>query len=131
MTPDAFPRDWYGWLTNQVSHIGLGLFLVWATSLVAYVLAGEFPYRWGVWWLIFVTYTLHELFAQRWHGWDTVEDILFVVFYSAGGTLLAFVEFEAGLPYVIFDLVAPLPILATCICHLVVGSIVRWVRANG
>ena len=33
MTPDAFLNDWYGWITNQMSHALLGLAL---TALVAW-----------------------------------------------------------------------------------------------
>lgn len=35
MTPDAFITDWYGWLTNQMSHMLLGLAI---TALLAWIL---------------------------------------------------------------------------------------------
>jgi heme/copper-type cytochrome/quinol oxidase subunit 4 len=44
-TPDQFKRDWYGWATNQLGHIMIGLALACALTLLYFWAAGEFPYK--------------------------------------------------------------------------------------
>ena len=45
---DRFARDWYGYLTNQFSHVGLGIFATWIVCLVAFFISSDMPYKWQV-----------------------------------------------------------------------------------
>lgn len=125
-TPDRFSDDWYGYLLNQVSHCALGLLFVLTLCAGWLGFSGEFPYRWKVFVFVSVVYALKELLLDRWNGFDTIEDFLFVVIYGAGGTLASFFEL-AGLPVglVAFDIKATTPFMTMFVLHLSAGCIVR------
>lgn len=78
---DDFDGDWYGYLTNQFGHIGLGVIFVLIVCLAWLLFAGEYPDKWIpaaivlAWYLIVI-----EFRAQGWNGWDTWEDTAFVSF---------------------------------------------------
>lgn len=129
-TSSRFDRDWYSWATNQASHVGLGMFGVWLMCLVMFVLLGEFPYRATVFIAFTAAYLFFELRAQRWAGWDTVEDVLFVCVYGAGGTLASFREFEVMQSDVILNLFAPVPFLVATVLHLAIGITYRLRKAD-
>lgn len=129
-TPSNFPDDWYGWACNQISHVGLGMFGVWIMCLIAFVILGEFPYRLTVFMLFAAAYLFFELRAQRWAGWDTIEDVLFVCVYGAGGTLMAFREFEVSNSDVILNLFAPIPFLVASLLHLAAGIAYRMKKSR-
>lgn len=123
--PDDFRRDWYGFLTNQMSHTLLGIFIVWIMTVIGYLILGELPYRNMLFALTLVGYILYEIVFQGWRGWDTIEDTLFVAVYGAGGTLIAFTEYQYGSASVIFDIYAALPMLTLVSIHLVLGVLYR------
>jgi hypothetical protein len=125
-TSDSFPNDWYGWLTNQVSHIFLGLFSVFVLSMAGFVVMGEFPVKTHMLALIFVLYLgAAEIWLQGWRGWDTIEDTVFVVVYGAAGPLSASAEIEAGNSAIIMDLEPLLPYFYVFVAHLIAGVLWR------
>lgn len=129
-THDDFKDDWYSYLTNQISHVGLGLFLVWAVCAVSFTILGELPYKLTLFFSISVLYFLYEMTFQGWRRFDTIEDTMFVAGYGAGGTVLAFSEFVSGKTLVVFDVYAPLYVIVVMIIHLVVGCSVRGWRGR-
>ena len=129
-TPDDFKDDWYGYLTNQISHVGLGLFLVWFVCAVSFLALGELPYKLALFFSISVLYFLYEMTFQGWRRFDTIEDTMFVAGYGAGGTVLAFSEFLVGTSLVAFDVYAPAYVILTMAIHLLVGCSVRWWRGR-
>lgn len=129
-TAQRFEADWYAWVTNQVGHIGLGIFMTWLACLVMFLAVGELPYRVTLFFILTAAYLFFELRAQRWAGWDTVEDTLFVCVYGAGGTLFSFREFAPGEAGVIFDMFAPLPFFAAVMLHLALGVFLRVRRSR-
>jgi hypothetical protein len=58
---DDFARDWYGYLTNQISHIGLGIVLALATCIVWFWAFGEYPVKWAMWLAIAGGYAASEV----------------------------------------------------------------------
>lgn len=126
LTPSNFRADPYGWLTNQVSHIGLGV--VWALVACALVLVlfGEFPFRIAIWCIIALCYVgVVELAAQGWRGGDTVEDTIFVVGYGAGSVLWVFREYQIGTGLIIGDVWDALPFVGVAAFHLAIGYALR------
>lgn len=122
---DDFAGDWYGWATNQISHIALGVFLVFLICMFGFVVADEMPYKGAVYALILFGYVAFELAAQGWRGWDTVEDTVFTAGYGAGGTLAGFSEVSAGSPMVAVDVVGLAPFFTMAVVHLTAGALYR------
>lgn len=129
-TPSKFERDWYGWFTNQMSHMTTGVFGVWIICVISFLAHGDFPEKEGVFYLVLILYGAKEIFADTWQGWDTIEDILFLVVYGSGGTLVSMTESEVGSPDVSFNIFAALPFLCFSMGHLAFGSFIRWRRAQ-
>lgn len=123
--PDDFAGDWYGWLTNQISHIGLGVFLTFALCAVYWLINDEMPYRTSVYMVIATGYFAFEIYVQGWRGFDTVEDSVFTVGYGTSAILAAFQEINIGSPMVAVDILALLPFFIVASVHLFVGSIAR------
>lgn len=121
LTPDDFADDQYGWLTNQISHAALGVFLVFSLCTTHYVVAGEFPHKTHVFLLIFAAYVLFEVLVQGWRGSDTVEDTVFVVGYGASGVLASFTELEVGSSVVLVDVLTIGIFFAFAMAHLFTG----------
>lgn len=125
LTPSNFLDDWYGWLTNQVSHIFLGLFLVFVFSMAGFWAFGEFPYKINMLIAIGAVYFLGvEMALQGWRGFDTIEDTIFVVGYGASGALGASIEVMPGKTTIIMDLQPLLPFFYVLTAHLIAG--VSW-----
>ncbi len=130
LTPSNFEKDWYGWLTNQVSHVFLGIFAVFAVSMTGFAVSGEFPVKTQMLMGIGAAYFLGiELWLQGWRGWDTIEDTVFVVGYGAAGPLAASYEIEVGRSAIIMELEPLLPYFYVCIAHLIAGILWRVSRA--
>jgi len=93
ITPDNFRADPYGWLTNQLGHIMLGLIMVYAVCVAWWAVSGELPYRLhvGVGLAIFYIGVI-ELWIQGWRGGDTIEDSVFTLGYGAAAPLCVFQE---------------------------------------
>lgn len=125
LEPDAFENDWYGWVTNQVSHIGLGVGLTFFISVVFFLMFGEMPYKVSVLSLIAAGYIAYELGVQGWQGADTVEDSVFVVGYGSSGALAAFSEMSIGSSLLSVDLIALLPFFVVAVCHVAAGALFR------
>lgn len=127
--PDDFARDWYGFLSNQSSHVMLGVFWAWVSAGVFYAVVGEYPLKAEAWAILTGLYVLYELFWQGRNGWDTVEDTLFVCVYGAGGAYAAFSEVTPGDPRLFLDIDAPIPFAVVAGVHLATGAAWRWVAA--
>lgn len=127
-TADDFRDDWYGYLTNQISHIGTGVVTVLLFSVGVLFVFGELPYRFAAWIIIASGYMFYEIRRQKWRGWDTIEDTVFFAGYGAGGVLYSFHEQVAGLGVVCTDVASPLPFLAAASGHLFLGTLWRYWR---
>ena len=122
---DDFSKDWYGYLTNQVSHVGLGLFMATFVAIGFFVVAGEMPGKWAAWVVCFATYMAMEL-VRGWNGWDSVEDTIFTAGYGAGGAFLLFSEVTPGDPVLSVDIVPAGVLAAVMVLHLILGVARRW-----
>lgn len=125
LTPSRFEGDWYGWATNQISHIGVGLFLVFATCFIEWGIRGEFPYRWQVWGAVFFCYVVFEVWGQGWRGFDTIEDVMFVTVYGAGSVLTVFHEVNGATGEFCGKIADIAPFFWIAIAHLMAGSLIR------
>lgn len=123
--PDDFTGDWYGWMTNQASHIGLGVLLTFFLCVGLFLTFGEMPYKIAVLAVIATGYLAFEFGVQRWRGWDTIEDTVFVVGYGASGALVGFSEVTPGSAQLSVNLVDLLPYFAVASVHLLAGSLYR------
>lgn len=124
--PDNFKTDPYGYLTNQLGHIGLGVLLVFLISRGCFELVGEYPIRLHVWLITGAFYLfVAELAVQGWRGWDTIEDTIFTVFYGAGAPLWAFKEVTPGDAALAASLPALDMFFAAAGLHLLVGVLLR------
>jgi hypothetical protein len=122
---DDFPNDWYGWVTNQISHIGLGVFLVFVVCLSSFGLIGEMPYKNAVYALVLFGYLSFEMGVQGWREWDTLEDTAFVTFYGAGGALAGFSEVTPGDAMLTVNPLGLMPFFAVAVLHLLAGALFR------
>ncbi len=122
----SFDGDWYGWLTNQVSHIFLGLALVFVSCFLWLAAVGEFPYRLHTWLSLVTLYLAYEWAFQGWRWFDTVEDTLFVTFYGAGGALYTFHEVAPGSPKFTGNITHLLPFFYVAAAHLFAGAAARF-----
>lgn len=93
--PDNFARDWYGELTNQMSHALLGVFFASALCLSYDWAMGEMPYRAVILPILILPYLLFEIVAHGWKAGDSWFDSLM---YSCGALapLVTFDEIEPG-----------------------------------
>lgn len=103
--PQAYERDVYGYLTNQISHGYLGIVLTTYFVFAYYMFTGAYPEQIPFVVCIVVGYLLlWEIGVQGWRNWDSIEDTFFVL---AGASLYIFV----GMDIAIFKLVGWLTIL--------------------
>ncbi len=126
-TPDDFRYNWYGYASSQLGHIGLGVAYAWGVAAVTFVVLGEFPSKPQAWLVVAVVYSAFELLWQRWNGLDTVEDIIFLVVYGAGGALTVFSEIEPGNPVLQMHIAAPAYFAIFAVTHLAIGTAYRVV----
>lgn len=120
--PSAFLNDPYGYLTNQLGHIVVGVFLVFLVNRAAFEVFGQYPYKIHVWFLIVTFYVLIvEIRMQGWRGFDTIEDTAFTCFYGAGAPLWAFSEVAAGSPIVAGNIAMLDVFFAVAALHLTIG----------
>lgn len=129
-TPSGYDGDWYAYATNQIAHTSIGVFFVALISYGAFMVDGEIPYKMHVFFVIAFIYASKEIFLDKWNGFDTVEDFMFVVIYGTGGTLYSFTEKQAGISEIVFDLEKSAPFFAVCCTHLVIGVLYRAKRAS-
>lgn len=121
---DDFVDDWYGWLTNQIGHISLGVMCALAVSVVWFLVVGEFPVKAIIWPAIAAVYILIEI-ARGWTWADSAEDTVFFAGYGCGGAFLVFSEVTPGSPMLTVSALDMVPILGIACVHLAAGVFVR------
>lgn len=125
-TPDDFKNEWYGWATNQWSHVVLGQVLF-GWIMYASLLFGEFAPRLDVLLIVAGIYAAWELFtSNRSKIWDSIEDFIFVVIYGAGWMAAVFTEVAPGLSGVYSDALSAIPLFGLFAFHTTVGVLLRW-----
>ncbi|MDI9407824.1 MAG: hypothetical protein QM523_01095 [Candidatus Pacebacteria bacterium] len=119
--------DWYAWLTNQTSHVALGILVALVVSVAFFLVAGEFPEKEIIWLIIVLGFLALEA-VRGWVCWDSAEDVIFSGFYGTGGALLVFSEVTPGSPYLLVSVSDVLPVLGVSSFHLFCGVYLRWPR---
>lgn len=127
-TPASFRRDWYGWATNQLAHITLGVILAALLSFANFMTIGEFAYKGILFAMVAVLFAAQQ--GKQWtlKPWDTFEDFVFTVVYGAGTVIIMFDEVEPGSPLIQTNIINIAPICAIVATHLFVGSVIRAAR---
>jgi hypothetical protein len=127
-TPDSFRKDWYGWSTNQLAHITLGIILAALISFANFMTIGEFAYKGILFAMVAFLFAAQQ--GRQWlvKPWDTVEDFIFVVIYGAGTVIVMFDEVSPGSPLIVTNIINIAPICAIVATHLFVGSVIRAAR---
>jgi len=114
--PKAFRNNTYGYLTNQIGHIYLGFILTSAYVFLMWKLIGVHPNQNYCVAVVVSTYLIFwEGLYQKWSGWDSIEDTLYV-FCGAGSFL--FIDYQ----FVITRVVVWLAVITL---FLMVGVVVR------
>lgn len=124
---EAFRDDWYGWLTNQLGHIVLGLTIAYVAAMAWFGLAGEMPYKIIAWPVCLGLYVWLE-WVRGWAGWDSVEDTIFTSIYGSGGGYLLFTEVQPGSATLEFHSWSLFPAMGVILVHIVYGVSKRWPR---
>lgn len=122
---EDFEHDWYGWLTNQISHMSAGIFAALIVSAAWFQIIGEFPLKIFAVPLIAGIYIALEIY-RGWFGWDSIEDTIFFAVYGTGGAFLVFSEVTPGSPYLLVSVANVLPVLLIASGHLLAGVVRRW-----
>jgi len=126
--PSRFLGDWYGYATNQLSHMLIGQVSAIVVASSAWWLFGEFPERIWAWLAILAAYLAWG--ARKWGGWDSIEDTMFFAIYGAGVALFASREIVPGGLNLVVDLQPFLMTAPVVAVHLAVGVWFRWKQAN-
>ena len=97
--PSAFKNDPYGYLTNQIGHIFLGVFLTtaycWFVDKVSY-----YPNQVVAAFVVVGVYLLWwELAVQGWRGFDTIEDAFYL---GMGASIYTFIDMQWVIDRVFF-----------------------------
>lgn len=125
--PSNLRADPYGWLTNQISHIGLGVSLVVTFCVLGALMFDEFPDKMAIFAAIAAIYFLIE-YPQHGPLADSIEDAVFVVLYGAAIPLVLF-DWVGGWRFA-GDLSRLFPWIWVLILHLAAGYGVReWQRS--
>jgi hypothetical protein len=127
--PDDFPRDPYGYLTNQAGHMLLGFCMAFTAALVGVAIADEPPARLDLLLILLCAFGAFEvcLFGAP---FDLFEDVTFTVIYGSGGTIYG-VKWVEGFAFKA-DLLAVAPFLGFAAVHLTLGALWRlWDGAGG
>lgn len=103
-TPDNFRNDWYGELTNQISHTFLGAMAFITFCDVWFLVSGGMPFRSYAFIACFLAYAVGiEVIVQRWMPGDSWFDSLMFAFGAAGAALpvqeVSAAEWSVGLEY--------------------------------
>lgn len=117
-----FKTDWYAYLTNQISHMMLGIFLVCLYMTLGYLINGVLPSRLWCFFAILAGYVTFEIF-QRGKINDIIEDTMYVVFYGAGMVLCNFKSIAYDKAEI--NLHSLIPITTLAITHLTIGCYKR------
>ena len=92
-TQSDFRGNWYGALTNQVSHTAMGAFWAALFACIWRVVTGEMPPRPGMILVVTGTYAAVELLWQRYENKDSLIDI-FMVFAGSAMISLPFYQVQ-------------------------------------
>ena len=130
MQSDNFREDWYGFATNQISHLALGVLFAWLIALFYHSIVGEYPRKLEMIAVLAAGYMAFELFSQGWNGFDTIEDWTFFSVWGAGGATAAFSEVEIGSIILSLNPAAPIPFAIAATIHLALGSLQRLLAAR-
>lgn len=128
-TPSSFKRDWYGWVTNQMAHITVGVMLTAFISAACFLTFGEFIFKVYLWGSIAGLVAINEFALQKskkW--WDSLEDFVFIVLYGAGTSIIMFDEVEPGSPAMVASITSIAPICIIVATHLIAGALSRAVE---
>lgn len=126
---DSFKADWYGYASNQLSHILLGFVYTCLFSLFSFVLISEFPHKGVILFFVFTSYVLYEYFSQGIkEPFDTIEDTIYFALYGGGSAVLLFTEVEAGSPKLEVSILSTTPILTIMAIHLLCGVVLRMIE---
>lgn len=129
-SPSGFRNDWYGYATNQLSHILLGFLALGLISWLGFTLMGEFAQRWLSWLITATLFFLWELSQRSGLLWDKIEDWVFMSIYGAGSAALLFKEVEPGSPLIITEITNIPPMIAIISGHLLTGVWFRLIRGK-
>ena len=90
---ESFEQDAYGYLTNQISHVVLGCYVMTLVVGIAFnFFLDTYPNQIPFVIAVIATYTfLWELGIQGWRGLDTLEDSMY---FSMGAGLWIFIEMD-------------------------------------
>ena len=124
-TPDNYANNWYGYATNQVTHLAMGFAAACLLSNFYFYVFGEFAEKGALWFVLALIYAVYELSAQGWNGKDTIEDWFFFSVYGAGVPIMIFSETEIGSPIVSVNTQMVVPVLGVVIAHLIGGVAAR------
>ena len=119
VTPNAFPRDPYGYATNQAGHMVLGLGMCVLAVLASFVLVDEPPRRWELWLITLAGFGAFELALGGAPG-DALEDTVYTIGYGAGASLYT-VQWVEGFIFAL-DFAALLPFAVAAAIHLAAGA---------
>ena len=126
---DGFYSDWYGWLTNQMSHALLGLLLYVAFCATWLAFFGEYPARIVAFLVVIGGFAFFEIAIQRGGMMlDSIEDTLFTA-YGAGALAVTFHEVAPGEAGFVGDIHSSLAVIFVFTLHSVVGIAERAIRA--
>lgn len=110
LRPSRFVGDPYGYVTNQISHAWLGFVLTTIYVLALRELTGTYPPQTMAVISVTLAYIIGwEWGFQRWSGWDSIEDVLFVF---GGASLYLLFEMDIVLDRLIAFIMATSFILA-------------------
>ena len=124
-TPEDFRGDWYGWMTNKLSHVVLGFGLALVTSAIWLTENGEFPHKQWLWPGIAFAVAVFQIGAQGWNGWDTIEDWWFISVFGAGGTIVTFTQIDPDYGLLGVSVWSGLTVMTLIGVWLVMGIIYR------
>jgi hypothetical protein len=124
-TPDGFTTNWYGYATNQVTHLAMGFSAVCVVSALYFGFHGEFSQKAHLWGLVAISYAIYEMAAQGWNGKDTVEDWVFFSLYGAGVPVVIMNEVTPGNPTLEVNSQLVVPAIGLVVAHLLGGIIAR------
>lgn len=127
-TPENYRRNWYGYATNQLSHMMLGFIYCSLMSSIHWGFFHEFAHKQVLFSFVAATYAAFELGTQKWRGWDTVEDWMFFALYGGGVPVLLFDEIEVGNPALTTRIDFVIPVVGIISFHLLAGIVVRIVN---
>jgi hypothetical protein len=124
-----FAGDWYGWITNQMSHALLGLLLYVAFCATWLAFFGEYPARIVAFLVVVGGFAFFEVAIQR-GGMilDSIEDTAFTA-YGAGALAVTFHEVTPGHAGFVGDIYSPLSVIFVFTLHSITGIAERAIRA--